>query len=85
LGKGGKAGDRVLLSVQDPSGFNNANFASPPEYVYSRVLFPQGFLMGMFAVGRTGCAGCSSGRQRTLVLSVFLKKSFNNFHPVAKT
>ncbi len=29
--KGGKAEDKVLLSVQDSSGTNNANFATPPE------------------------------------------------------
>jgi extracellular elastinolytic metalloproteinase len=33
LGRGGKGGDKVLLSVQDSSGLNNANFATPPEYV----------------------------------------------------
>lgn len=31
LGKGGVANDRVLMSVQDSSGTNNANFATPPE------------------------------------------------------
>lgn len=31
FGKGGQDGDLVLMSVQDASGFNNANFASPPE------------------------------------------------------
>jgi len=34
LGRGGsraKDGDGVLLSVQDPSGVNNANFATPPD------------------------------------------------------
>ncbi|TFK32692.1 metallo proteinase 10 [Crucibulum laeve] len=30
-GKGGRAGDPVLVSVQDPSGTNNANFATPPD------------------------------------------------------
>ncbi|KAG6851133.1 hypothetical protein H0H93_001013 [Arthromyces matolae] len=30
-GHGGKDGDPVFLSVQDPSGTNNANFATPPE------------------------------------------------------
>lgn len=30
-GKGGRQNDRVLLSVQDASGVNNANFATPPE------------------------------------------------------
>lgn len=34
FGKGGKENDRVLLSVQDASGKNNANFATPPEYVF---------------------------------------------------
>ncbi|TFK34237.1 Fungalysin metallopeptidase-domain-containing protein [Crucibulum laeve] len=29
--KGGKGGDRVLMSVQDASGTNNANFATPPD------------------------------------------------------
>jgi extracellular elastinolytic metalloproteinase len=29
--KGGKASDGVLLSVQDSSGTNNANFATPPD------------------------------------------------------
>ncbi|KAF5332497.1 hypothetical protein D9611_005472 [Ephemerocybe angulata] len=29
--KGGAAGDRVLISVQDASGTNNANFATPPD------------------------------------------------------
>jgi len=31
--KGGSGNDRVLMSVQDASGTNNANFATPPEYV----------------------------------------------------
>ncbi|KAF8331552.1 Fungalysin metallopeptidase-domain-containing protein [Amanita rubescens] len=34
LGRGGsnaKDGDGVLLSIQDPSGTNNANFATPPD------------------------------------------------------
>lgn len=30
---GGSQNDRVLMSVQDGSGTNNANFATPPEYV----------------------------------------------------
>ncbi|KAG9097470.1 hypothetical protein FRC07_010788, partial [Ceratobasidium sp. 392] len=29
--KGGKGGNRVLISVQDSSGTNNANFATPPD------------------------------------------------------
>ena len=33
-GKGGEGGDRVLMSVQDASGTDNANFATPPEYVF---------------------------------------------------
>lgn len=33
FGKGGLGNDRVLMSVQDASGTNNANFATPPEYV----------------------------------------------------
>ncbi|RDB22678.1 Extracellular metalloproteinase 10 [Hypsizygus marmoreus] len=31
LGKGGSANDRVLISVQDSGGTNNANFATPPD------------------------------------------------------
>ncbi|KAF9469113.1 Fungalysin metallopeptidase-domain-containing protein [Collybia nuda] len=31
FGKGGKENDRVLMSVQDASGTNNANFATPPD------------------------------------------------------
>lgn len=31
FGNGGQDGDRVLVSVQDAGGFNNANFATPPE------------------------------------------------------
>ncbi|KAG9104086.1 hypothetical protein FRC06_005569 [Ceratobasidium sp. 370] len=30
-GKGGKEGDRVQVSVQDSTGTNNANFATPPD------------------------------------------------------
>ena len=33
LGNGGRARDRVEISVQDASGTNNANFATPPECV----------------------------------------------------
>ncbi|KAF8886751.1 Fungalysin metallopeptidase-domain-containing protein [Infundibulicybe gibba] len=31
FGKGGLGNDRVLMSVQDASGTNNANFATPPD------------------------------------------------------
>ncbi|GLB42800.1 putative peptidase M36 family protein [Lyophyllum shimeji] len=31
FGKGGKGNDRVLMSVQDSSGLDNANFATPPD------------------------------------------------------
>ncbi|KAK7038840.1 hypothetical protein VNI00_010470 [Paramarasmius palmivorus] len=31
FGKGGSGNDRVLMSVQDASGTNNANFATPPD------------------------------------------------------
>jgi extracellular elastinolytic metalloproteinase len=31
FGKGGSGNDRVQVSVQDASGTNNANFATPPE------------------------------------------------------
>lgn len=30
-GKGGTGGDPVLISVQDGSGTDNANFATPPD------------------------------------------------------
>lgn len=33
FGKGGKEGDPVLLSIQDPGGVNNGFFQTPPEYV----------------------------------------------------
>ncbi|KAF8072209.1 Fungalysin metallopeptidase-domain-containing protein [Lyophyllum atratum] len=33
FGKGGKQNDRVFVSVQDISGINNANFATPPDGV----------------------------------------------------
>lgn len=36
--KGGRGNDAVLVSVQDRSGFNNANFATPPEYVFLTIL-----------------------------------------------
>jgi extracellular elastinolytic metalloproteinase len=39
FGKGGSGNDRVLMSVQDSSGTNNANFATPPEYVFPCALF----------------------------------------------
>ncbi|KAF5388274.1 hypothetical protein D9615_000288 [Tricholomella constricta] len=31
MGKGGRGNDRVLMSVQDSGGTNNANFATPPD------------------------------------------------------
>lgn len=33
FGKGGRGNDPVIMSVQDESGVNNANFATPPEWV----------------------------------------------------
>ncbi len=33
FGLGGEDGDRVDMSVQDITGTNNANFATPPEFV----------------------------------------------------
>jgi len=35
--KEGRGNDRVTISVQDGHGFNNADFATPPEYVYKTV------------------------------------------------
>ncbi|KAI3616994.1 putative extracellular elastinolytic metalloproteinase precursor [Moniliophthora roreri] len=32
FGKGGRGNDRVLINIQDPSGTNNANFATPPDW-----------------------------------------------------
>jgi extracellular elastinolytic metalloproteinase len=34
FGKGGAGNDRVTISVQDSAGTDNANFATPPEYVH---------------------------------------------------
>ncbi|TPX70025.1 hypothetical protein SpCBS45565_g01999 [Spizellomyces sp. 'palustris'] len=31
LGRGGKGGDTVIANAQDGSGYNNANFATPPD------------------------------------------------------
>ncbi|KAH9053788.1 Fungalysin metallopeptidase-domain-containing protein [Lactarius vividus] len=31
FGKGGEGGDRILVSVQDSAGTNNANFGTPPD------------------------------------------------------
>ena len=42
FGKGGSGNDRVLMSVQDSSGTNNANFATPPEYVLSSSYLTRG-------------------------------------------
>lgn len=39
LKNGGKGGDRVHLSVQDKGGLDNANFATPPEYVHGHNLY----------------------------------------------
>jgi extracellular elastinolytic metalloproteinase len=36
--KGGRGGDSVLMSVQDKSGLNGANFATPPGYVSIGIL-----------------------------------------------
>jgi len=40
FGKGGSGNDRVLMSVQDASGTNNANFATPPECVFFSLSSP---------------------------------------------
>jgi extracellular elastinolytic metalloproteinase len=37
FGKGGKGKDRVQISVQDLSGTNNANFATPPDGQYGQM------------------------------------------------
>ena len=50
---GGTGGDRVELSVQNSEGFNNANFATPPECVF---FFFFGFCWP--APPRGGCGGC---------------------------
>ncbi|KAI8057262.1 Fungalysin metallopeptidase-domain-containing protein, partial [Syncephalis plumigaleata] len=36
-GKGGVGGDHVLANAQDPSGYNNANFFTPPDGVRPRM------------------------------------------------
>jgi extracellular elastinolytic metalloproteinase len=36
FGKGGAGNDRVTISVQDAGGTNNANFATPAEYVHHK-------------------------------------------------
>uniref|UniRef100_A0A1D1YKY7 Extracellular metalloproteinase NpI n=1 Tax=Anthurium amnicola TaxID=1678845 RepID=A0A1D1YKY7_9ARAE len=36
-GKGGKGGDPVIANAQDGSGFNNANFATPPDGQYGKM------------------------------------------------
>jgi len=34
FGKGGLGNDPVTVSVQDPAGIDNADFATPAEYVH---------------------------------------------------
>ena len=36
IGPGGQGGDRVLASVQNSLGIDNANFATPPEYAFAK-------------------------------------------------
>ncbi|KAJ3334282.1 Fungalysin/Thermolysin Extracellular metalloproteinase 5 [Blyttiomyces sp. JEL0837] len=37
LGRGGKGGDAVIANAQDGSGYNNANFATPPDGGHGRM------------------------------------------------
>lgn len=36
FGKGGRGGDAVIANAQDGSGYNNANFMTPPDVSHSR-------------------------------------------------
>jgi len=70
FGKGGQEQDHVLVSVQDASGTNNANFATPPEFVSSLSRLN---LIGANPLFSTAAnqesAGCSFG---TLPVSVII-------------
>jgi extracellular elastinolytic metalloproteinase len=37
VGKGGRGGDPVIANAQDGSGYNNANFATPPDGTSGRM------------------------------------------------
>jgi len=58
--KGGRGNDGVLVSVQDGSGFNNANFATPPEYVFLAV-FSTKWPTTSLVVDNLVFVGCSFG------------------------
>ncbi|KAF5346110.1 hypothetical protein D9758_009972 [Tetrapyrgos nigripes] len=51
FGKGGAGNDRVQISVQDPSGTNNANFATPPDGQPGQMRM---FLFNLTTPGRDG-------------------------------
>jgi len=57
--KGGKGGDRVLVSVHDDSDMNNAGFATPPECV--KFILALLKFSNIVIVVRVGCASCIFG------------------------
>ena len=61
-GKGGLGDDRVSISIQDGSGVNNANFATPEEYV-TFILETVAMANVSIAVGQASVE-CSCGRPR---------------------
>ena len=63
FGKGGSGNDRVKMSVQDITGTNNANFATPPEYVFILSCVAQLLLMAIIVVKLVN-AGCMFGHRR---------------------
>jgi len=65
FGKGGAQNDRVQISVQDSSGTNNANFATPAEYVLylNAYTLPRRFIpVYLPIVVNLEHAVCTSGR-----------------------
>ncbi len=69
--KGGDGFDRVLVSVQDDAGINDAVFATPPEYVRP------------FRVCRLAFLTQNSGQSPKLQLYLFVKFSVCPLHPIS--
>ncbi|KAG6832658.1 hypothetical protein H0H87_000840 [Tephrocybe sp. NHM501043] len=75
--RGGVGHDRVLMSVQDSSGYNNANFGTPAESVLFRFYFILGLILMRRLSGQSGICrmyvwtytrvGCSAVQQDTLI------------------
>jgi len=60
FGQGGSGNDRVLVSVQNDEGFNNAKFFTPPEYVLASIGF--GFVNAdLLSVVKAASARCTFG------------------------